>query len=978
MATVLDGLVSSALHKLAKLVEDEVMMTLCVGRDIKKLQHNLEAFRAVRQDAEAMAMRDKRVRLWWKRVSDVMFNVDDVIDLFMANSYMRPRALPCSSMFSCFAKLLLDHRVATRIKDINTELGEIRGASEMYNNVGHISQQTQITAVDTSHTIPIVGPGIVGTGITRDVDSMVQAIASRCPNNDPSVFGIEGMGGIGKTTLAKKIYWEEWIRKEFQIHIWLGISETYDMTGLLKQAIRMAGGNCDQRETEAELLLCLKDTIQGKSVFLVLDNVFRADVWIRRLQLAFEGALNNVCVLVTTRSHDVLLAMGTTHIHSVSRMSEDDGLMLLMKNSFQWPGRPGRTFQELGRQIVRRCDGLPLAIKAVAGTLSTRKTEDEWKKIRDCQWSIEGLPEGVGGALYVSYRNLADELKQCFLWCALLPQSFEIRRDAVAYWWVAEGFVRKEHGCSVHQTAEGYYYELVRRNLLQPTMDSVDLAVSTMHDVLRSLGQHLTKDHSLFMNVQEDYSRFMDVENNGAVPKLRRLGISSAIEELPAIEEHKSLRTLLIFDNKKFSSFHNDTFKKLQHVRVLVLRGTSIENIPESLGNMVLLRLLDLSYTEIEKLPESIGNLISLEYLRLLGCPKLHSLPHGLMRLSNISFLELDQLALHDIPKGIARFKHLYNLRGVFETKTGFRLDELQDLPNIQRLWVDKLEKATPEGELVLKNSSNLRELGLQCTSTRYEANELERIQQVYDRLIPSPSLVYLFFVAFPCTMFPKWLRTEPELNMPILHILHLNESIPCTDLPPAGQIPELLELKIQGADEVVSIGTDLLGKGVPSAAAFFPKLELLLIIRMYNLEKWYLNPRDQQLSLMPCLQRLLLLDCPKLTALPPDLSKMVSLKRIHIEGAHELKEVVNLPAVAWLKLKNNKSLTTISNLCKLQDLFAQDCPMLDRAENLCLLKHVYMIDCPHALEFRNCLPGDGVLFHVATDGHNIFPDEAL
>jgi len=990
MATVLDALVSSSLRKLGQLIEDEVVMTLCVGRDIKRLQQNLESFRAVRQDAEALAMTDETVKLWWKRVSDVMFNVDDVMDLFMVHSHMQHRSTPCFSMFSCFAKLLVDHRVATRIKNINIEVDDIKKASDMYTLGRPRSPQPQIKTVDISQTAPMVEPGVVGTAIRRDVDSMVQAIVSRYHSSKPIVFGIEGMGGIGKTTLAQQIYCEQRIRKQFQIHIWLCISENYTVAGLLKQAIRMGGGNCDHLETNTELLLCLNDTIKGKSAFLVLDNVYLPDVWIDLLRLPFEGALD-ICVLVTTRSQEVLLAMNTTHIHQVNRMSEVDGLMLLMKNSFQ---PCDGTFQELGLAIVKKCDGLPLAIKAVAGVLSTRKTEEEWKRIRDSRWSIDGLPDGVGGALYVSYRNLPHELKQCFLWCALLPPNFGIFRDAVAYWWVAEGFVRKEHECSIHQTAERYYHELLRRNLLQPNLEYADKREATMHDLLRSLGQHLTRDHSLFMNVKHDHSLFMNVENNRAVPNLRRLGISNVVEELPALEEHKSLRTLLLFDNKNFKSVHDDIFRKLQHIRVLVLRGTSIQNIPESVGNLVLLRLLDLSYTKVNKLPESIGNLISLEYLSLLGCRELHSLPATLMRLSNISFLELDQIALHHVPKGIAKFQLLYNLRGVFESENGFKLDELRWLPNIQRLWIDKLEKATPGDELVLKNSHNLRELGLQCTMgvtthdrTRYEANELERIQQVYDMLIPAPSLVYIFLLGFPGTMFPEWLRLKPELNIPSLCHIELDDCISYSEVPPAGQMPQLQALKIQGADAVETIGAELLGKGVGSPPVFFPKLELLRFIRMWNLQSWSLktgNPCDNmehnspQLSLMPELMRLLLLDCPRLKALPPDLSKLVNLKRIHIEGAHNLEEVVHLPAVVWLKVKNNRCLRRISNLCKLQDLLAQDCPMLDHAENLCWLKRVYMIDCLRAQEFRNCLLGEGVLVHVTTDGHNIFPGETL
>uniref|UniRef100_A0ACD5TRX7 Uncharacterized protein n=2 Tax=Avena sativa TaxID=4498 RepID=A0ACD5TRX7_AVESA len=1046
MATVLEGLVSSSLRKLGKLVEDEVVMTLSVGRDIKRLKQNLEGFRAVRRDAEAVAMRDEMVNLWWKRISDVMFNVDDVIDLYMVHSNMRHRSPPCCSLFSCFTKLLDDHRVGTRIKSINVELDDISRTISMYTPGRPRSPQQQIRTadLDTDH---MGEPGVVGTAITHDVDSMVQAIVyGVSENNEPSVFGIGGMGGIGKTTLAQKIFCDQRIKGVYQIHIWLYISETFIATGLLKRAIRMAGGNCDQLE-HVELVVRLKQTIEGKSVFLVLDDVPNPDVWNNLLRSPLYGALDaasNACILVTTRNRDILQAMDATHTHQVNTMSEDDGLRLLMKNAFQpYDG----TFQELGRAIVERCDGLPLAIKVVAGVLSTKRTVVEWEMVRDSEWYVEGLPPGVEGSLYVSYRNLPDELKQCFLWCALLPPNFGINRDAVSYWWVAEGFVRKERGRSIYKTAEGYYYELIKRNLLQPKPEFVNQGVSTMHDVLRSLGQHLTKDYSLYMKVKNDLSMFMNDEDNAARPNLRRLGIGTDVEELPALEEHECLRTLLVFYNQNFRSVRGDIFRRLQHIRVVILSGTSIQNIPESVGNLVLLKLLDLSHTEITELPESIGRLISLEYLCLRGCHKLYRLPASLMRLWNISFLELEDTALRHVPKGIEKFKKLYNLRGVFESETGFRLDELQCLPNIHRLWVTKLEQAIPGGHKVLENSNHLIELGLRCTMgvstndrTLYADDKVQIIQEVYDKLKPSRSLEYIFIVGFPGTAFPEWLCLEPELTMPHLGHMHLNECISCSKLPPAGQMPELQVLQVKGADAVETIGTELLGRGVRRPgrpAVFFPELELLLIIGMCKLQSWSLdlgNPCDIMGDnfkeyLMPKLQRLLLVDCPRLSALPANL--FMNLKRIHIEGAHELQEVVDLPAVVWLKVKNNTWLRKIANLGNLRDLFAQDCPALDQANNLWSLRRVYMIDCAHAQEFEDCLaeealadhrrdhPGPWpsllrklaqhvahtakvghqfvadtalfmarssssltvrprIQFHLATDGRNIFPDETL
>lgn len=239
------------------------------------------------------------------------------------------------------------------------------------------------------------------------------------------------MGGIGKTTLAQTIYNEQMIREKFQVHIWLCISQSYTETGLIKQAIRMAGGKCVQLDSKSELLPLLMDTIKGKRVFLVLHDVWKSDVWIDLLLSPFMRALN-FHVLVTTRDLDVLSEMHATYTHQVNTMNYHDGLELLMKKSFQSCEQISE-FKSIGYEIVKKCDGLPLAIKVVAGVLSTKRTTAEWKSIQDSKWSIHGLPKELGGPLYLSYSNLPPQLKQCFLWCALLAPNFEIHRDSVAY-----------------------------------------------------------------------------------------------------------------------------------------------------------------------------------------------------------------------------------------------------------------------------------------------------------------------------------------------------------------------------------------------------------------------------------------------------------------------------------------------------------------------------------------------------------------
>ncbi|CAD6239675.1 unnamed protein product [Miscanthus lutarioriparius] len=133
---------------------------------------------------------------------------------------------------------------------------------------------------------------------------------------------------------------------------------------------------------------------------------------------------------------------------------------------------------------------------------------------------------------------------------------------------------------------------------------------------------------------------------------------------------------------------------------------------------------------------------------------------------------------------------------------------------------------------------------------------------------------------------------------------------------------------------------------------------------------------------LMPHLKRLMLINCLKLHALPDGLSKLTSLQRIQIEGADSLEEVANLPAVVWLKVRNNRSLRRLSNLRSLERLLAQDCPALGIVKMPHSLQKVFLVDCRMEEDIRACLPQHlGILLHASTTGgddRDMFPNESI
>uniref|UniRef100_A0A0D9X6R4 NB-ARC domain-containing protein n=1 Tax=Leersia perrieri TaxID=77586 RepID=A0A0D9X6R4_9ORYZ len=936
MGTILWCLSSKCLEKLVQLLQEEVVMTLSVSREIRKVRESLKYFDSVREDADARAIEHRATGIWWGDVKDVMYDIDDILDLLRAN-WQKQRCCDFC-MFSRLAQLPFDHMIAKRIKDVNERLVQIKRNRDMFDSPEMNRLTLQLNGVSKSRCVAasIEELDIVGREIKEATENMVQMIVGHGHHRNISVYGILGMEGIGKTTLAQKIYNDRRIRERFhQVLIWLSVSQSISEIDLLKEAIEKAGGQSNHSKSKDQLLRALLDSVSGKSVFLVLDNMMTSDIWIDLLRSPMERTVNAYMSLLPQEV--------------VTSYRKEDEI---------------NVFSDIGLQIVRKCDGLPLAIKALAGVLSSKTTKEEWVSILESNWRLEGLPNEIQGSLYLSYNDLSPQLKSCFVWCALLPQNFNIYRD-VTYWWIAEGFVKKEGNRPIQDVAEDYYLELIRRNLLQARPEYIDKGISTMHDLLRLLGQYLTRDEALFMNK----------ENDERPTNHRGLAIGNAVEEIPGLEKQKRLRPL-------------------------VLVGAGLQIVPESVGYLVLLRLLDVSYNEIKKLPESIGNLPSLECLSVFGCTKLVSLPASFMKLTKISFLQIGDTGLAQIPKGIGNFQQMDNLRSVFQNgTTGFEMDELGTLSKIRRLRVIKLEQATPPAAPVLCNKNHLKELGLCCTMepvrrTQYQDSEMKKIEMIYSILHPPPSLIYIFLDGFPCGTFPEWLSSEPQDTLPNLAHMHFNHCISCPKLPPAGQLPVLQVLHVKGADAVVSIDNDLLGKGIvfPTHITVFPKLELLEIFDMYNWQTWSLGTESlsegitattsRPVYLMPCLKRLLLINCPKLRNLPEDLHRIVNLRRVHIEGAHSLQEIIHHPGVEWLKVKNNRNLRRISNLCKLHLLLAQDCPQLQQAEDLSSLKILYMVDCPMEKTFWMCFSKEQqrVLTHVITTGaygQDIYPLES-
>ncbi|KAG1361133.1 putative disease resistance protein RGA1 [Cocos nucifera] len=429
-------------------------MMLDVKDELKKLQRRMERISGFLESAERKRHEDRNINNWVVELKDVMHDADDIIDRCMMEGRRLLEDHPSESavrhplsLFSCFSCIRDRNEIGKRIKELNDRLKEIQeDRSNILSTLERSRQGDQLSGVNHRQTFSMeIKSDIVGAPIEEATQSLVESLTKE-DHRKCRVFGIVE-------------------------------------TELLKDIIRDAGGKNGEAETKAELVPRLS-SILSKRFFIVLDDVWEKDVWEKLLRYAIENAAATGKILITTR-HTNVASNIRAKIHQVDKMDNDSCWKLLHKNVFEDDDEEEEEIsrlKEIGVQIVEKCDGLPLAIKVIAGVLRSKERSNlEWNKVLKSEvWSMSELDKELPGALFLSYDDLSSDLKQCFLYCSLFPEDSLLEMEDLIRYWVAEGFVRSTQGNTLMEdVAEDYYRELIGRNLLHVPYDDT---WCTMHD----------------------------------------------------------------------------------------------------------------------------------------------------------------------------------------------------------------------------------------------------------------------------------------------------------------------------------------------------------------------------------------------------------------------------------------------------------------------------------------------------------------
>ncbi|XP_027181802.1 putative disease resistance protein RGA4 [Coffea eugenioides] len=445
----------------------------------------------------------------------------------------------------------------------------------------------------------------------------------------------------------------------------------------------------------------------------------------------------------------VATIIGTLQTYYLSSLSENQSWSLFRQRAF------GRQEAEeypnlvvIGKEIVKKCGGVPLAAKALGGFLRFKREENEWNSVKCSEiWNLPQDTTHILPALRLSYLNLPVELRGCFAYCAAFPKGYEIEIEEVIHLWLANGLISSNETMEVEDVGVAVLTELYYRSLFQAVKEDEfgNALTFKMHDLVHDLARSVMKaKHGGTESNRTMILGMPDDQLTVAFP----ITITGIDQCFSFLSKCGSLRALMV----KSMESTQEEFTKLSH----------------AISKLKHLRHLDLSRSLIVELPNSICDLWNLQILNLNDSLILLSLPKGMRFLRNLRHLCLQGCwSLTHMPSGIGKLTCLRTLSMVvLGGKKGFQLSELQDLNMLGgELTIGHLERIEDKKdaeEACLIKKQSLRWLNLYWDSER----TLQRYndEEVLEALKPCPNLQLLRVLGFNGSSFPSWISTVTKV----------------------------------------------------------------------------------------------------------------------------------------------------------------------------------------------------------------------
>ncbi|XP_031372170.1 putative disease resistance protein RGA4 isoform X2 [Punica granatum] len=845
---ILGSIVDSITEHLVSLIAQQIGLTCGVKRELKKLQGTVSAIAALLREAEKRRIEAEDVKDWLQKLKVVVYDADDLLDDFSTEALRRPivaggvkRVLNEVRIFlSSSNQLVYACMMAHRVKEIRERIDAIKSDRSDFKVEGNDGNTLGISVENQPRpeTSPYEHERYV-VGRDEDIKEVIKFLLNPDFEENVSILPIVGIGGLGKTTLARQVFNNESIKEYFSVKLWVCVSTNFDAEEIMRKIVRESTLGKEHRDLKgAELIRKVREELDGKKFLLVLDDVWNEN---RSKWLELEGFLMNGAkgskILVTTRHLRVAKTMKPPPYYELRGLLEDQSLALLMrmagKQEHEWKTQ---NLEEIAKEILKKCAGVPLAIKTIGRLLVfLRDTEEDWLNFKDNDLSTINQEEGdIMPSLKLSYDFLPSHLKQCFAYCCLFPKDYELDPSELIHLWMAQGFIKPlgNRKTQLEDVGHDYFMELLLRSFFQDIEEDPDgnIVRCKMHDLMHDLAQSVAGDNCITI----------DSSHEKKLPQgARHVSTNDLVVLKGQFEKDRRIRSLLFTNEKNYIDIYLDVscFRNLRALRVHMARITVISS---SIGKLKHMRSLDLSWNHFQYLPNSISGLCNLETLNLRGCWCLERLPRGLTKLVNLRQLDVSECPeLTHMPRGIGNLTNLQMLVAFKVGEDSIRddaagLNELSKLTGLRKgLTIECLERvrSVPSG---LEASFPIEKLALQSLKLRWHyIYSTEADAEVLERLRPHPDLKKLSIVAYGGVQPSSWISQLHKLVE-----FEFRNYFGRVHLPPLDQLPSLKRIFLFSLSELQWIELSESESGTPPSNSF-PSLEEIRLKSLPKFRGW-------------------------------------------------------------------------------------------------------------------------------------------
>ncbi|KAL7153213.1 hypothetical protein ABFS83_04G151200 [Erythranthe nasuta] len=682
------------------------------------------------------------------------------------------------------------------------------------------SMPTATTTASSSTTLITTDKNTM-VGFDQQLIQLLDKLTGERSNRQ--IIPIVGMDGIGKTTLAKNAYGHSLIVHHFDIRTWVTISQKYNVRQLLLQLLSEKHSQIDNGIDEQLLGEKLYKRLWGRRYLIVIDDIWSIEAW-DKVSRFFPNNDNGCRIVVTTRISNVATHFDSS-LFELSFLDEDQSWDLFCKKTFGEAGCP-LELEDTGKEIVKKCKGLPLAISLIGGLLGSLNSGDD---------------ENCSSILSLSYTYLSAHLKPCFLYMGIFPEDDEICVSQLIKLWVAEGFIKSNQSQSLEEIARGYLNDLIDRNLILKQLGTNGrIKFCKIHDLLRDLSLKVAQKDE-FICVMEDIQR--------GVERGRRIVCNEKNQQ--AKYQSQVLHTLQLPSLARTSVTHMDgRLSNNRLMRVMSFNcGAKKKKLRRHIVDQVNMRYL--AYNKrtrflAVKLPSSIDVLWNLQTI-IIRKNKIKA-PSEIWEMRQLRHVDIYELQLPD-PRQIGdQQQHEFVLQNLQTLKNVVNFvwseEACKRVVNVRKLQIEYDSRSKSSNDYLLYNICHLHKLeSLTCLPYT--------VHNVLQKLTFPSSLKKLYLVGSKV----HWKDLTIIGSLPNLEVLNLDDVSAVEPVwnPVEGEFLRLKYLFISYTN-LVQWNAD---------SSHFPVLEKRFLTQMYKLEEVRLDIGE-----IPTLRFLQLLECSESAAI--------------------------------------------------------------------------------------------------------------